>query len=227
MTTTASVALLSAALSIGGQAAAQDLVPSPPLAPDIDALPRLKGNTPVVAQINALLDQRDARDLEALNCSYETPSDQPGRLVEVLADGPKFLSFVIAMGTYCEGAAHPWSAQSIVNFDLDTGKATDLQEFLPQTFTLEAEPDNPLAALFIDAVVDPPEDCLQAYSLAMRDGYLGFELGLVESNGAMMILPQGLAYVDTPCLDAAYVPVDRLREAGFGDKLIEALTPPN
>lgn len=214
-------------LSAATHAIAQDLVPSPNLAPDIAALPRLNGDGAVVSDINARLQHLDDHDLENLNCNGQSPPDGPFRAVEVLADGPEFLSFMIDIGAYCDGAAHPSWSREIVNLDLQTGEETGLREFLPPSGRPSQRRDDLLTVFFLNSVADLPGDCVQAYAWALSNGYLHLDLGLDEAEGALLLWPSGLAYVETPCLDTAYVPVDRLREAGFGERLTRALTPPN
>ena len=46
-------------------------------------------------------------------------------------DGPAFLSLLVITGGACPGAAHPWGQADTVNFDLSTGRQTDLMPFLP------------------------------------------------------------------------------------------------
>jgi hypothetical protein len=208
-------------------ALAQEVVPSPPLEADVMALPRLAGESPAVRRINDELQRLDDFDLEALACYYGSRSVDPIRSVEVLADGPEFLSLLIANSTYCEGAAHPWWEQKIVTLDLESGETTQLLEYLPHRWGIADNPEDLLSIFFINSVDDLPMECVRSYARAIRDGALYFDLGLVEAQGALMLWPSGLAYAETPCLEAAYVPIDRLREAGFGERLIEALTPPN
>lgn len=209
------------ALLAAGPALAE-LIPSPPLAPDVAALPRVAGDGAVPQAVNVALERRDAKDLDAVNCFGGTRSDGPFRSVEILSDGPDFLSFFITIGASCEGAAHPWSTTTTLNIDLETGRQTDLREFLP--FPGD-DPDASLAVLFLNAVDDLPGECLDAYAQAFREGWLGFDLGLAEARGALVVWPKGLAYPQTPCLDVAYVPVARLREAGFDGRLTDALAP--
>jgi hypothetical protein len=213
-------------LLAGSMATAQDLIETPALGPDIAALPRLAGDGAIAAEVNAQLQALDEGDLDAVNCSGDSVSEGPSRTVEVLSDGPEFLSFLISKGTYCEGAAHPWWSQRIVNFDLETGQQTDLREFLPQGFAQADGRDDPMAVLFLNAVGDIPGECVGAYARAIREGYLQLDLGLAKSQGALMLWPGGLAYVETPCLDVAYVPLARLAEAGVDARLLKALSQP-
>ncbi|OZA07557.1 MAG: hypothetical protein B7Y02_13750 [Rhodobacterales bacterium 17-64-5] len=214
--------LLCAMLVASGQAHAQTVTSIPPLGADIAASPRLVGEGAVIAKVNAALARRDQRDLDAITCFGGKP-DGPFRTVEVIADGPEFLSLIIRNSSYCAGAAHPWWSQEILTFDLETGSETDLLPYLPAAFG--TDPQEELAVLFLNTVADLPGDCVQVYTWALRDGHLRFDLGVVKAESALMLWPSGLAYVDRPCLDTAYVSMARLQEAGFHAKLIRALLP--
>lgn len=218
-------ALLGAVVAASAPAFSQDLLPSPPLQPDIAALPRLAGETPAIRQINDELQRLDAFDLEALNCYGGSRSDGPFRSVEVLADGPEFLSLQIANSTYCEDAAHPWWEQKIVTFDLEDGHTTQLLEYLPFYWGTADNPQDLLSLFFINSVGDLPMECVLTYARAIRDSTLFLELGVAKAERALIIWPVGLPHVESPCLEAAFVPVERLVDLGFHGKLIDALTP--
>lgn len=220
-----SIAPLCTLLALSPPTVAQDLLASPPFATNIAALPRLAGDGAVARMVNAELVKLDTRDLEELNCYYGTRSDGPFRAVEVLSEGPDFLSIFITTSTYCEGAAHPWTMERIVNFDLETGLQTDLRSLLPDTFQSADNQSEMLSVLFLTNVADLPGECVLAYAYAIRRGYLNFDLGVAKTKRAMMLWPDGLSYADTPCLDAALVPAEGLREAGFDARLVAALIP--
>lgn len=204
---------------------AQELLQGPPLQPDIMALPRLVGDSPAIRQINDELERLDAFDLEALNCYYGSRSDNPLRTVEVLSDGPQFLSLLIDNSAFCEGGARPWWEQKIVTFDLAAGKATKLHEYFPPSWGNAEHADDLLSIYFINLVDDLAMDCVPAYARTIRTGYLFFDLGVSRSERALVLLPSGLAPVESACLEALYVPVEQLVEAGFHGKLIDALAP--
>lgn len=214
---------LLAALLLGLPVAAQDLVQMPPLGPEIEALPRLAGNSPTDHRVNAQLDLLDADHLDRVTCQG---GDHDGafRSVELLEDGPEFLSFVVTISTYCEGAAHPWTFEVAVNFDLQTGDRTDLTEYLPSLWKGPDVAHTNLSVLYINSVGALPEACLTAYARVIADGHLSVALAVNEAEGSLLMLPSGLAFVDTPCLDRANVPPAHLLEAGFQGKLIRALT---
>lgn len=215
---------LAALLALADTALAQDLLTTPPLATHVAALPRLAGNSSVAHKVNAELDKLDARDLAAVDCNADRQTGQPFRSVDVLSDGPDFLSLRISTGAWCERAAHPWALTEIVTFDLRAGKETDLRNLLPGKPKPVEDQNDLLFVLFLNSVDDLPGDCAATYATNMRAGYLTFDLGLDEANRALVLWPHGLAYVDQPCLDLAHVPVDRLTEAGFDRRLTDALS---
>jgi hypothetical protein len=217
------VASLGLMLATVVPATAQDIESSPDLAPDIAALPRLVGESAAVQRINDQLALLDQRDFETVSCGDPGRAQDPVRTIEILADGPDFLSVMITSGGYCEGAAHPWWTQSIANFDLKTGEATDLRQYFPQAWQGS---DETLFLLFINTVGELSGECLQAYTALSRDEFYSFDLGLAETEAALVILPVGLPYIDSPCVMTAYVPATRLAEAGFGSRLVQALSPP-
>jgi hypothetical protein len=81
---------LATALLLCAPASADPLIPSPPLAPEVAALPRLAGDTATAGFINDALEDLDRRHLALVTCDGGT-SDQPYRAVETLSEG--YLSF--------------------------------------------------------------------------------------------------------------------------------------
>ena len=74
-----SVSLLALAIAaLAAPLAAQELVPSLPLAPNVEALPRLEGDTAIAGQINATLQMLDDQDFgspsRATDKTRNTPS---------------------------------------------------------------------------------------------------------------------------------------------------------
>lgn len=215
---------LLAALAAGSPLRAEGLVSAPPLAPDVEALPRLSGDTEIVQRVNDALQNRDDVDNGIATCDGENP-EGAFRSVDILAEGAEFLTFIIEVGGYCEGAAHPWSERHIVNFDMRTGNETDLMEYLPRTVAEEADPADALLKLYVDGAGDDlPEDCLDALTFAKDQRQLWFDLGLDLKSQALLLLPQGLPYVASGCESEVGLSIDRLQEAGFDGKLIRALT---
>lgn len=202
----------------------QELLPGPPLQPDVTALPRLAGNSPAIQQVNAELQRLDESDLEAINCYHTDQPANPVRTVKVLSDGPEFLSLMISNSTYCTGTARIGSEQKLVTFDLEAGQTTELWEYLPFYWGTAENPEDLLTVFFLNEI-DLPMDCVPAYAWAIRTGYLFFDLGVSKADRALILWPAGVGPVESHCLVTASVPFDRLVDAGFHGKLIDALTP--
>jgi hypothetical protein len=218
------VPLLALALvALAAPLAAQDLIPSPPLAPNVDALPRLDGDTVVARQINAALQMLDEQDLQSVTCEGEDP-ENASRSVKVLSDGPEFLSLLLSSGGACEGSNYPFSMTELLNFDLETGGQIDLLQFLPDGWAdrINAyDPDNdPLLALYLEMAGEEVRDQCQD---TLMNGSISFEFGLDGQEGQLLILPDGLLHIELGCENAVSVPVERLKAVGFHPRLIESL----
>lgn len=202
---------------------AETLLPMPPLADEVAALPRMGGDGEIATRINAALQELDDNHLAIVTCDDGNAEDA-FRSVDTLSDGPTFLSFVITVGGYCDGAAHPWAMQEVANFDLGSGAKTSLREFLPPAWSGPGKSEGPLLSLYLDAMEQPfAEDCVDSIIYAHEQHQLGFDLGLDQKAQKLMLLPEGLPYVVSGCEEAAWVSVDQLRAAGFHPRLVQAL----
>ncbi|TAG09541.1 MAG: hypothetical protein EAZ40_18060, partial [Rhodobacterales bacterium] len=179
--------------------AAQDLVASPPLAPNVEALPRLAGDTAIAKQINATLQLMDEQDLQSVTCEGQDP-ENASRSVKVLSNGPDFLSILLSSGGACEGASYPFSMNELLNFDLETGSQTDLLQFLPDGWADMINTDDPdadlLLGLYLEIAGEEGRD--QCEDILMNTS-IGFELGLSEQEGQLVILPDGLLHIELGC----------------------------
>lgn len=216
-------ALVSVALVLCGPVAAQELIPSPPLAAGIEALPRLDGRTATARRANSALQALDDLHLGFLICD-DGSMENSSRRIEVLADGPDFLSFLIQIGGLCRGAAHPWFELQIVNFDLTSGRQTELADHLPESWIEAGDPVYPLYDLYLAALgQDVTEECRETLADALTERRLRFDLGLDTRTQALAVLPVGLPQVAKGCGNVAGLDPDTLRRAGFGPRLIKAV----
>lgn len=213
---------MSAALALGSPVFGVELVPRQPLAPGVEGLPRLAGSGEFVERINAALQELDAEDLEAATC-YGDYVNPPDRSVDILANGTDFLAFQIFVSPTCEGVMHLWMTREVVNFDLATGERTDLLDLLPDRWRDNRDRDDYLRVLYLNSIVPLIGECVESFAWAIRDDLLSFELSLDEAESTLLILPHGLSEAEKPCLEDAHVPVWRLREMGFDERLIRAL----
>jgi hypothetical protein len=204
--------------------AAQELAARPPLAPNVEALPRLDGDTAIARQINTTLQMLDDQDLQSVTCDGEDP-EYAFRAVKILSDGPEFLSILLSSGGACEGANYPFSMTQMLNFDLETGSRTDLLQLLPEGWAerLNAdEPDDdPLLSLYLELASEEIRDQCRDTLIA---GSSDFEFGLDGQGGRLVILPDGLLNNELGCENEVLVPRDRLKAVGFRPRLLEALS---
>ena len=202
---------------------AETLTQPPPLAPDVAALPRLTGDSAVAARINASLHDLDQTQHYAITCEDENP-DGAYRSVQVLSDGPAFLSLLVITGGACPGAAHPWGQADTVNFDLSTGRQTDLMPFLPTAWTDPGPPEAKIFDLYLDNLdaATLEDGCLDDLISAAEGDRLWYLLAIDTGQQRLMILPDGLAHVASGCEQPAWIPVDLLRASGFAPRLVGA-----
>lgn len=99
----------------------------PDIQEGVQALPRLVGDTPAIAAINADLDRFDA-------AAGREVCGGPGTVERAVAQpmtGPAYVSFRISQYISCEGAAHPSIGQIGMTYDLSTGQRVDWAAALP------------------------------------------------------------------------------------------------
>ena len=207
------------------QGTAETLTVPPPLADFVDAIPRLNGDTKAAASINAALAELDREQIVAMTCGEGGDNLERGfRHVDILSDGPVFLSLVVSAGASCE-AQYPGGWVETWNFDLSTGARTDLTEYLPDAWTELGRRDPMLFALYLDSVDETAleEGCLDVLARDFESGLLELMLGIDTASGRLMILPEGLIPVESQCEEKAMVPVAQLRKAGFLPLLIQAV----
>ena len=209
--------------SAGTTVTAEDLLSDQKLSLSLDAFPTLKLAKNIEESVGAALEDLSKKYLGYASCDGGTAEDF-GTSVEVLSDGPEFLSFVIYADGYCEGAAHPWHSAETVNFNLETGRRTELIEFLPEEWHHDDDAEDTLRVVYFNFVGDLPGECAETYATAFREGYLQLQIGLDEVRSELVLQAHGLAYAESFCLDEARVPIKWLEGAGFHRKLIRALS---
>ena len=128
-------------LAACGQATAQDpaaapvaLVAKPRLSPDIGALPRLAGDGPAAARINAELERMDAAAVQnAAACAADAEGGSGGgwsRTITQPMTGPAYVTLREHLETYC-GGPYPSTSQSAVTYDLAAGARIDWAAAVP------------------------------------------------------------------------------------------------
>lgn len=208
--------LLAATLAL--PAAAQDLIPQPPMAEAVASLPRVDGNR----RANAALQALDDLHLGFLICD-DGSLDGSSRTIQPTSTGPEVLTFLIDLGSECQGG-QPWLERQIVSFDLASGRQTDLTDYLPADWIGTGTPEFPLYDLYL-ATLGPQlsDDCRQGLERAMTDGRLRFDIGPDSGQQRLLVLPVGLPPADAACAVPAGVDAATLAAAGFAPNLIRAV----
>lgn len=107
--------------------AAVTFVEKPKLSPSAEALPHLAGDSAQIAAINADLDRMDASDAENI---AECTRGGWDRSVQKPMTGPDFVTLRVVNDYYC-GGAYPVISQTVVTWDLSTGRRVDWTAALP------------------------------------------------------------------------------------------------
>lgn len=225
-------AALAAALCIlaskgSGQSLA--LIEHPPLAPGIEALPRVAGTNAAIQRMNARLDQLDAAALaDAKACNTTPPESDFSRWIEMPFTGPDFLAFVVHFDVFCTGAAHPQQARIPLVFDAATGLETDLRDMFPGTLLPPVPEPGPASHFLFSAQLndiylalyrDMPETCHGP--VADNKGW--FQIWPDAAAGGLVLWPAGLSHAEQACAEAVILTVARMRSLGFDDALTQAL----
>ena len=215
-----------------------------PLAQGIAALPRLSATHPAFQTINTALAQQDDSTLSlAQNCLSEPNSDYSATSV-VMLNGPEYLAILSGNEFYCN-TAHPWTIQSVLLFDLNTGEAVAAASLLPpdlrplpeytdgQAFdeTRELARVKPLTDLYLSRLAFAPPNDLAALNhddctdILQHDRH-DFLIWPDAQARALILQPDGMAYVFSPCVAPVSIPLRLLRDLHFPARLIAALDQP-
>lgn len=223
---------------IAAPASAQDpgpvtLTNPPPLAKDVDAYPRIIGDTPAITRINATLAEEDKRLADQLKSCLAVDGGTVENAVAVTLNGRGFLSILAQNWEYC-GMAHGWGTTDALIFNLRTGARIDPLHLLPKDLIPPpdpdpAHPDDPdvlisglsrLRGLYVDQLdAKTYDDCIDA----VKDRNYSFLLWPDASRHALIIVPNGMTYIDTPCANEVAIPVGTLLKLHFDPRLIAAL----
>jgi hypothetical protein len=219
----------------GVEAAPVTFEARPDLAEGVGALPRLVGGGAAVAAINADLDRRDTA-ARAEGCDggggFERGVSQP-------MTGPGFISFWIAEGYACEGAAHPSFDQTAITYDLATGRAVDWVAVAPGLELSRIEMDE-MPATYVPGVYSPAlsvwysakalastdrehlTDCAELWSTDALDGK-SFKVWLDAQNGGLSVAPE-FAHGAQGCADTVTMNAEDMRRFGVAPAIIDAVT---
>ena len=224
-------------------AGAVTLVEKPALSADVDAMPRLAGDSPAIARINAALDANDAgakADAEA--CAADA-GDGPGggfsRFITRPMTGPAYVTLREHSEWYC-GGAYPSTSQTAVTYDVQTGARIDWAAAVPGLglafYSYEGEEPGEdkllmraaaLGAWYSRKMLANPEaewveqcrDVLDPAALAEQT----FNIWADAENGGVTIAPD-FAHVVQACADSATLTAADLRQFNADPKLVDAIT---
>ena len=135
----------------------------PPLSEDIEALPRLVGDSPAIVRINADLDRSDAAAVaSAAQCAADA-GDGPGggwsRVITRPMTGPAYLTLRQHLDIYC-GGAYPSTQQTAVTYDLATGAPVDWKALLPGLAMVQDAPMADMPADYVYSIRSPALEAL-------------------------------------------------------------------
>ena len=219
------------------------LVEKPKLSADVEALPRLSGDTPAIARINAMLDTEDAAAAEAAEACAADAGDGPGggfsRSITRPMPGPAHLTLREHSEWYC-GGAYPATNQTAVTYDVQTGTRIDWAAAIPGLglafYTYEGEEPGEDKLLMRSAAlgvwysrkmlaspeaewVEQCRDVFDPAALAEQT----FNIWADAQNGGVTVAPD-FAHVVQACADSATLTAEDLRQFNTDPKLVEAIT---
>lgn len=202
-----------------------ELVARPDLSEGVMAYPRLAPATPFANTINAAL----ARIDKAQGGDECTTSGGPPytRSIEVTAQGPRFVSFVVSEEWMC--GAHPEEQRSAFVYDLTTGKPVDWTKMLPPRVAGRASVSKGLikvgtlsSAVLRQAYIagqDPSADCKPIYD----DTEFHFLLWPDARKHELVIDQNDLPHVAAACGGPIALSLAKLKALGVGKPLLDAL----
>jgi hypothetical protein len=211
----------------------------PDLAEDVAALPRIVGEGAAIERVNADLQRIDGAVMQNAcegGGGIERGVTQP-------MTGPAYVSFWIAEGYYCEGAAHPSNDQTAVTYDLATGARVNWIEAAPG-LQLTAGDLTDMAATYVPRLSSPAistfysrrmltdpvegpdaewlEQCRDVFAPdALTD--TTFKLWLDAENGGVSLSPD-FPHVIQGCASTVTMTAAEMREFGVSAAMIQAVT---
>ncbi len=254
-TTSAAIAMMALGLAACGQgggakadgmpaAGAVALIEKPNLSADIEALPRLAGDSPAIQRINAELDRLDAAATNsATDCSEMARGGQGGwaRSVTRPMIGPAYVALREHLEIYC-GGAYPSNSQTAVTYDLATGARADWVSLLPGLGLKQDEAMADMPADYVYSIRSPRLEALYERKMtetatdrewleqcrdvwkpqAADDMGQGFAVWADAEHGAVAVSADYVHAVQA-CGGSVYLTEADLRAAGADAHLIEAL----
>lgn len=256
----ASIALMLVGCNPGGAAptkgaeataatVAVTLVEKPKLSEDVEALPRLSGDSPAIMRINAELDRLDAGATASATECAEMAGDGHGggwsRVITRPMTGPAYVALREHLDVYC-GGAYPSTSQTAITYDLSTGARANWATLLPGLSLVQDEPMAELPADYVYSVRSPRletlyerkmlaeatdgewrEQCQDVWKPKAGDELgQGFRVWADAEHGGVAIDADYVHAVQA-CGGTVYLTADEMRAAGAPAVLIDALTAAN
>lgn len=213
----------------------------PPVARGIASLPALIGTGPVVARINHGLDAVERNLLNAMHdCKTQARSSKSTfgwtRTVQVTANGPRMLSFLVQDDTSC-GGAYPDTDRLALVYDLQSGRPVDWLALLPTGFAASSTVSKGVGGSQEGLVTSPSimalyrrhypvdvPDVDRSMRNECRDSVQeGFTIWPDTTAHALMIQPTAANHAAAACAVAVKLTVPMLKQADTAAALLDAL----
>lgn len=225
-----------AAATAAAEPASLVLTAQPPLSQTAESLPRLTGDSPAFARINAELTRLDAAARKQLaDCG---PQGEWNRSITQPMTGPGYLTLRVHTEISC-GGPYPSSDQTAITWDLATGERLDWPKSLSGlSLTPDSFDDMPadytpnmssarLAAWYSRKVLAAADkgmagECADVWSTEALDG-TRFKIWLDAENGGVTVAPD-FPHVIQACAEPATLTAADLQGFGAPAPLIEAVT---
>jgi hypothetical protein len=225
---------------------AMTLVDKPRLSVDIEAMPRLAGDSPAIIRLNAELDRLDATAVaDAGECGRMADSEEGDgwtRSITRPMTGPAYLTLREHLEIFC-GGAYPSTSQTPITWDLSTGDRVNWVAALPGLGLVQDQPEEGMPTDYVYSVRSPRLEALyerkmiaEATDAEWRDQCkdvwtpkAGDELGQgfrvwADAEHGGVAIDADYAHVVQACGGTVYLTADEMREAGAPAALIDALT---
>lgn len=204
------------------------LKPSPPIAKNVAAFPRIAAPASSAEQrINTALDRRDA---QVRSSAKDCHGDGWARVISVPMRGPRYLAFVANDSWNCD-TPHDDASTLVLVYDLNTGSPVNWAALLPasmiQTSTLDTVGDGTRIGVIGSRVLQ--QFYIQAQSAngsdpdckdVLADPELKFNLWPDAKADGITIEPEGLPHAVAACGDDVVVPVSELHKMGVQPALL-------
>lgn len=215
-------------------ATAPSLRPSPNLAKDVEAFPRLDGEGDAIKVINKSLSAADATAAkDAKSCIKDAHGKAHWeRDVDVTSLSPRFVSFVASDDYFC-GGAHPDTSTTVLVFDLKTGALADWTQLIPGATKPASDAGSAAAGVeFLPTILSPKlealfktaagkvDDCAEVMSQTNGEELLVWPDA--KTKGLAVTMP-GLPHAARACGGPVSIPLSDLQAMNVDPALLEAI----